>query len=314
MNKVSVVIPNYNCAPYISKAIESILTQTYQNFELLICDDGSTDHSKAVLENWQKKDERIKVFFNDGNKGHIYTYNRLFFQAQGDFIMILDADDWAHPQRIEKQLEVIDLFKVDVCLTNFAVYKLDGSIDYKPLSQSGYIDIKGEEPWAPATIFFKRKILEVIPGFNAYFERSTSMDRYFILEVLSVFKGYYLDEYLYNVLERPDSDHRSIDIEDKRVFRKLVAPDIYNVLKKQRRETGTDWLKDRNFEALNAFEQNLIADKKYISELIRGFACRQIDTKRYKPAAQLIKASIKVNPFYLKNYQTLFYYIRSKIS
>ena len=137
------------------------------------------------------------------------------------------------------------------------------------------------------------------------------MDRYFILDVLSRYKGYYLDEYLYFVLVRPDSDHRSINLKDENVLRKLIAPEVYKKLKEQRLQTGTDWLKDKNFHQLQAYEQQLIKNKKYVTEKLRGFACTQIDHKRYKPAYQLLKAAIRVYPLYLKNYQTLLYYFRS---
>lgn len=313
MAKVSVILPNYNCAAYLSKAIKSIIDQTYEDFEVLICDDGSTDNSLSIAYDWADRDSRVKVYKNEQNKGNVYTYNRLFFLASGDYILIQDADDWSHPERIEKQLKVIDTYGVDICLTNFTEYKLDGTIGSKPLeTYSGYVDVNDEAKWgAPATMLFKREILHTIPGFHTYFERLTVMDRYFLLEVLSNYKGYFLDEYLYYVLARPQSDHRGIDLNDKNALRKLAIQGVFKELKRQRIATGSDWLKEGKLDSLETYEQQLISNKLYMAEAFRSMACKQIECNGFHSAAELLKAAIKRAPMYKKNYRTVLYYLRT---
>lgn len=313
MSLVSVVIPVYNTAAYLSKAIESIQVQTYPRWELLICDDGSTDGSLQLAQSWAEKDERIKVLSNGENKGHVYTYNRLFFAAQGEYIMIQDADDWSHAERIEKQVAVLAQHEVGMCVTNSVFYNPNGKPNYFPKQQAGIIDHHTPEHWAPATNMFRASVLQSVGGLNSYFDRLTSMDRYFILEVLHKYKGYYLEENLYFVQIRTNSDHRSINLNEQTALRKLIITDVYFELKRQRLESGTDWLKEKNFTALQQFEEKLLKNKNLIAEKIRTFACIQIDHKKFGNAWQLLQEAITKSPFYLRNYQSLFYLVRSAL-
>jgi glycosyltransferase involved in cell wall biosynthesis len=106
MPKVSVYIPVYNREKYIEKAISGILNQTFKDFELLIIDDGSTDASLEKVKSFN--DPRIKIYQNDGNKGIVYTRNRAFELATGTYLAINDSDDFSYPDRLEKQVAVMD--------------------------------------------------------------------------------------------------------------------------------------------------------------------------------------------------------------
>lgn len=99
---VSVVIPIYNGEKYIEQTIESVLSQTYQNWELVIINDGSSDHSEELVLKY--RDERIRYFRNDGNKGISYSLNKGLNESRGEFIARLDADDISLPTRLEKQV------------------------------------------------------------------------------------------------------------------------------------------------------------------------------------------------------------------
>lgn len=105
--KVSVVMPVYNGEAYLREAIESILFQTYQDFELLVIDDGSTDGTAAILQEFAA-DERVKVLCNASNTGLIYTRNKGVANSQGEYIAILDSDDIAMPNRLEQQVAFLD--------------------------------------------------------------------------------------------------------------------------------------------------------------------------------------------------------------
>ncbi len=189
MPLVSVLIPNYNCSLYIGRAIDSILNQTVSNWELLICDDGSVDNSVTIIRQWQEKDGRIRLLINERNEGHIYSYNRLFREAAGDYIMIQDADDWSEATRIERQLNVLQRTNAQICVCNSIFHSEQESESYQPSVESGFINIATRETWSPATIFFNRVVLEKVDGFSYYFNRTTSMDRYFIMDALSHYKG-----------------------------------------------------------------------------------------------------------------------------
>ncbi len=102
--QVSVIIPAYNTADYIGKAIESALGQTYQNIEVIVVDDASTDGTAKVAQKFV--DKRLKVIINQKNLGVSYSRNRALREAKGTWIALLDSDDWFAPERLEKLLEV----------------------------------------------------------------------------------------------------------------------------------------------------------------------------------------------------------------
>lgn len=100
---LSVILPVYNQEKYVAETIESVLAQTYADFELLIHDDGSTDNSAQIIRSYAASDPRIRVSFAP-NAGKCSATNRLVEQAQGEWCAFLDADDVMLPERLEKQL------------------------------------------------------------------------------------------------------------------------------------------------------------------------------------------------------------------
>ncbi|MDR2902483.1 MAG: glycosyltransferase [Lactobacillales bacterium] len=105
---VSVVMPTYNRADLLPRSIESILNQTYRNLEFIIVDDGSTDDSVALIESYQKKDPRIVLLRNETNRGISYTRNKGNRAAKGKYIAIMDSDDFSQPQRLQRQVELLE--------------------------------------------------------------------------------------------------------------------------------------------------------------------------------------------------------------
>jgi len=103
---VSVIMPVYNGASYLSETIESILNQTYKNFELLILDDLSSDNSVEIIRSF--KDKRIKLFTNKNNQGYIAGLNFLVQKSKGEFIARNDQDDISLPERLYKQLKFFE--------------------------------------------------------------------------------------------------------------------------------------------------------------------------------------------------------------
>lgn len=106
---VSVVMPAYNAEKYIGEAIDSILGQTYQNIELVIIDDASTDGTRSVLN--KISDERVKLYYNDVNRGISYTTNSGIEKCLGEFIALMDDDDVATQNRIEEQVDFLNKHK-----------------------------------------------------------------------------------------------------------------------------------------------------------------------------------------------------------
>lgn len=99
---VSIIIPTFNSEKYIAQAIESVLHQTFSNFEIILVDDASKDSTLNIVQSFN--DPRIKILVNKENQGVSYSRNRGIKAAQGRWIGLLDSDDWYAPQRLEKLL------------------------------------------------------------------------------------------------------------------------------------------------------------------------------------------------------------------
>ena len=106
-------MPAYNSELYISKAIQSILNQTYQNIELIIFDDGSSDSTRKVIESFD--DPRIIKILSDQNYGVVAARNDMIDKARGEYIALMDADDIADPARLEKQVVTLESGECDIC-------------------------------------------------------------------------------------------------------------------------------------------------------------------------------------------------------
>ncbi len=105
---VSVIMPVYNCGPYLAEAVESILRQTWKDFEFIIVDDGSTDDSLAVLEKYARQDDRIRVISRP-NTGIVGALNDALVAARGKYVARMDGDDVSLPQRLQLQVEYLEL-------------------------------------------------------------------------------------------------------------------------------------------------------------------------------------------------------------
>lgn len=103
--KVSIITPVYNCERYLKETIESVLNQTYKNFEMILVDDCSKDNSKKIIQEFSKKDSRIKYFKLKENSGAAMARNYALEQSSGRFIAYLDADDLWKREKLEKQME-----------------------------------------------------------------------------------------------------------------------------------------------------------------------------------------------------------------
>ncbi len=101
---VSVLVANYNYAAYLTEAIESVLRQTYGNFELIICDDGSTDNSHTILDRYRSTDSRVRAIFQE-NAGQAAALSAAFRTSSGEIICLMDSDDVYSPEKLECMVE-----------------------------------------------------------------------------------------------------------------------------------------------------------------------------------------------------------------
>lgn len=119
---ISILMGFYNAEKTIARAIASIRGQTYENWELICCDDGSTDKSLQIVQELAVCDDRIKIIRNERNLGLACALNRCFEEAEGDYIARMDADDESLPTRLEKELAVLKEGEYDLVSTGIIMY------------------------------------------------------------------------------------------------------------------------------------------------------------------------------------------------
>ncbi|BBM57016.1 family 2 glycosyl transferase [Leptotrichia trevisanii] len=124
--KVSIIVPMYNAEKFIGKAIETVLSQTYENWEMLIMNDVSTDNSLAVVNEFAKKDDRIKVVNTEKNMGVVKGRNHLIDLARGKYIAFLDADDYWHSEKLEKQIQFMKEKNASISCTEYTRVRENG--------------------------------------------------------------------------------------------------------------------------------------------------------------------------------------------
>lgn len=121
--KISIITPTYNSLQFIEETIQSILNQTYSNWELLITDDCSTDGTRELLKQYASKDNRIKIFQLDKNSGPGVARNNSIKNASGRFIAFCDSDDQWKPDKLEKQIKFLTIN--DLAFTFSAYQKIN---------------------------------------------------------------------------------------------------------------------------------------------------------------------------------------------
>ena len=133
--KISVIIPVYNVKDYLSRCLDSIVKNTYKNLEIVCVDDGSTDDSFAVLNEYSKLDSRVKIIKKE-NGGVSSARNVGMKNCNGDFISFVDADDWIHPLYFEILLNVQNSNDSDIVISNLKT--VSEKADFENISISNY--------------------------------------------------------------------------------------------------------------------------------------------------------------------------------
>ena len=129
--KISIITPCFNCEKFISETIESVLKQTYTNFEMIIVDDASTDKSFDIIKEYALKDSRIIYFQNQQNSGANYSRNFAIKNATGDYIAFLDSDDIWDESKIKTQIEFMENNNCDFSYTSYELIDEKSNSLYK---------------------------------------------------------------------------------------------------------------------------------------------------------------------------------------
>lgn len=163
---VSIIMPSYNTpSEYLEQAVDSVLSQNYHEFELIIIDDGSTEANWEIEQKYAAKDSRIYLYKNDKNRGIVYTLNRAMGIAKGDYVFRMDSDDVCETNRLSRTIEFLDDNPdIDIVGGQFR-YLIGGKLGiWKPHMPRKDEEIKARmlwsSPFAHPTICFRKSSIE----------------------------------------------------------------------------------------------------------------------------------------------------------
>jgi len=166
---VSVLMSTYNSEKTLERALDSILNQSYKNIEFLICNDGSTDNTKKILEKYSNLHEQIEIINNKNNVGLTKSLNLLINKYKGDFIARQDADDYSDPERIKEQIKHCISNKFQAVFTR--TYNLNKNISMQNISYliPYKILINFRNPFVHGTMLINSKIIKTLGGYDEEF-------------------------------------------------------------------------------------------------------------------------------------------------
>lgn len=278
MYKVSVIITTYNLKSFLERSIKSVISQNYNNLELLIIDDGSTDNSKKLVEQFIEKDSRIKYFYQE-NKGQSSAINLGIKKSTGDIISILDCDDEYLPDKLEKTIKILEKYhNIDFILSYaYRVFE-DGKIKK---FKNFYKNILLKKDWIKlwenfgiislSTISFRKKLIDKIGFFDEKLKFAADVD--FYMRAIKETDFYFIPDFLVKYYEREGSSSKKFS---------NYIPDFEYILEKY-------------FNVFNEYPKSSVFVLKSLG------TCYLLNGDFKKSTAYFLKA-IKANPYKLRLY------------
>ena len=225
--KISIIIPLYNKAPYVTKALDSVLAQTFTDYECIIVNDGSTDNSEAVVQSWLSQNSQYTVHFTlytQENAGVSAARNHGISLSTGDYVCFLDADDWWKPTFLEEMMGLVkDYPEAGIYACDYYRVK-NGKLLTYPKHVSGYINYykvytrSGAMPLHPDGVLIPRHVLDELVNrstFNVqrleWFPMGIKMgeDFFFFMKIVSRYKVAFLDKQLVYFNQDADANNRA---------------------------------------------------------------------------------------------------------
>lgn len=238
MEKISVIVPVYNAEPYLEKCIESILAQTYQNIELVLVNDGSTDRSALICERFKEKDSRVKVW-HKANGGVSSTRNFALSVATGDYLVFVDCDDWLESFHIQKLYDLLQQTDSDIAIGNFTQFIEDEG--------TFLIHTSGED-------YFERTYLP-LEWFEEQYNSNWCLSQCFTVPWAKLYKRSLFEDIVYPTNRKVEDDYTTYKVyllADKIAF---MNCSIYN--HRKRSTSVTRRVNQADVYPLNSIEERL---------------------------------------------------------
>lgn len=286
MPKISVIIPAYNRAEYLPRAVKSVLDQTFQDFEIIIVDDGSTDNTKEVAEKLKKEDSRIKYFWQKNSGGPPAPKNKGIRNSCGEYVACLDSDDEWMKDKLKKQLTLFEksdnsklgfvgcnILMIDVLNNKTVEYKIPRHKDvFKNSLISCYI-------WSCSNVMIKRSVLDDVGFFDEGVRFAD--DKELWIRISKKYDFDFVDEFLFKYYVHGQNIVKTTGLAGH-------AADHEHILKK--------------------YEEDYKKYPKMYSDQLRHLGSQLFRLKETKKGRYYFKKSLKYNKFNLKSY---LYYILS---
>lgn len=198
--KVSVIMGIYNCAPYLQKALDSLYAQTYQDFEVILCEDGSNDNTYEVAKQNADSHPNIKLLRNEHNLGLNATLNNCLAVAKGEYIARMDGDDISLPKRFEKEVKFLDEHPEYAIVSCPMIYFDEDGVfgQGKIVSEPSINSFIYGSPHCHAPCMVRKEAYLAVHGYTVAPELLRVEDYHLWLKMYCKgYRGYNLDEHLY---------------------------------------------------------------------------------------------------------------------
>lgn len=220
MTMLSIIVPVYNVEKYLSKCIDSILAQTFTDFELILIDDGSPDNCGIICDEYAKKDSRIKVI-HQKNQGVSAARNKGLDIAVGTYLGFVDSDDWIEPNMYEYMLRSINETDEDIIVCGINYCNNDGEYIRTDLMEDKHYNkeelmqaLYGKPNPNGGVCWNKVFLRKIVSDVRFRQELSMAEDWVYLFDCFKLCKGaYHIPYSLYNVVERPESATRIKKVE-----------------------------------------------------------------------------------------------------
>jgi glycosyltransferase involved in cell wall biosynthesis len=245
-SRLTILMPVYNAGPYIGEAIGSLLNQTFEDFELWIIDDGSTDNTREVIKSFS--DPRVKGFFFDDNRGIVLVVNEFVKKINSDFFTITGADDISHPQRLQLQIE---LLKNDpelmMCGTSYVAMDERGFLFRELRLPTSYMEVYRQMP-ARCQFLGGTSLINYFPEFYRLYFKDNIADSDLTSRIVDRFKAVNLSSSLYYYrIVRTSLSRKNVTVRLLNLYKAIAF------LSEQRRKSGEDSLMKGEPEKVDKF-------------------------------------------------------------
>ena len=203
MPKVSVIMGIYNCEETLDEAIDSLLGQTYSDWELIMCDDGSVDSTREIAQSYSRRyPERVRLIVNGQNEGLNKTLNHCFAEAKGKYIARMDGDDLSLPMRFEKEVNFLDAHpEYAIVSTQMVCFDEQGDFGLLDVQGEPRLDRFAKSPQhCHAACMVRREAFEAVGGYAERDDRLRVEDWDLWVRMYALgYRGYNIPEPLYKM-------------------------------------------------------------------------------------------------------------------